>query len=107
MFSSVCVCVSCKIYITISVFSADGSPRLGKVRKFHKIKGDNLEVPFTSSESGFDTEVDCYDSSLSVSASEVEEITRLQAKIAFLEHILIQNSIPVPTIENKVSLKNE
>ncbi|KAJ8955160.1 hypothetical protein NQ318_009053 [Aromia moschata] len=88
----------------VNLFSmTDGSPRLGKVRKFQKVKGENLEIPFTSSESGFDTEVDCYDSSLSVSASENEEITRLQAKVAFLEQILIQNSIPIPTNESKDS----
>lgn len=84
-------------------FAADGSPRLGKVRKFHKTKCDNIEVPFTSSESGFDTEVECYDSSLSISTNENEEITRLQAKVAFLEQVLAQNNIPVPANEVKVS----
>lgn len=76
----------------------DGSPRLGKVRKFTKIKGENLDVPFTSSESGFDTEIDCFDS-LSTSINESEEIVRLQAKVAFLEQLLIQNSVPIPVNE--------
>lgn len=76
----------------------DGSPRLGKVRKFNKAKGENLDVPFTSSESGFDTEIDCFDS-LSTSANESEEIVRLQAKVAFLEQLLGQNSIAIPVNE--------
>ncbi|KAG5867823.1 hypothetical protein JTB14_028228 [Gonioctena quinquepunctata] len=76
----------------------DGSPRLGKIRKFHSVKPDNLEVPFTSSESGFDTEVDCLDSS-SAPTHYNEELTRLQAKVAFLEQILIQNKIPFPGFE--------
>nr|XP_023020787.1 ninein [Leptinotarsa decemlineata] len=77
----------------------DGSPRLGKIRKFYNIKQDNLDVPFASSESGFDTEVDCFDSSSSLSTDDNKEITRLQAKIAFLEQILIQNKIPLPVVE--------
>lgn len=82
--------------------SGDGSPRLGKVRKFHKNR-ELLDVPFTSSESGFDTEIDCFDSSLSISASEVEEIARLQAKVGLLEQLLKQHSIPVPTNNQSVS----
>ncbi|XP_050504267.1 ninein [Diabrotica virgifera virgifera] len=75
----------------------DSSPRLGKIRKFHTKNQDNFEVPFTSSESGFDTEVDCPDSPLcDESSSENEELTRLQSKVAFLEQILKQNGIPVP-----------
>ncbi|XP_072388356.1 uncharacterized protein Nin [Diabrotica undecimpunctata] len=78
---------------------ADSSPRLGKIRKFHTKNQENFEVPFTSSESGFDTEVDCPDSPLcDESSSENEEITRLQSKVAFLEQILKQNGIPVPNI---------
>ncbi|XP_019870125.2 ninein isoform X2 [Aethina tumida] len=79
----------------------DGSPRLGKLRRkttgslSDPMKGqDNLELPLTSSESGFETEADCLDSS--ISASEHEEIARLQAKVAFLEQVLVQNAIPVP-----------
>ncbi|XP_076250518.1 blastoderm-specific gene 25D isoform X2 [Rhynchophorus ferrugineus] len=72
----------------------DGSPRLGKLRKFYKSRTpENLEVPFTSSESGFDTEPE------SLSTCENEEINRLQAKVAFLEQVLVQNNIPVPTYE--------
>lgn len=77
------------------LLSGDGSPRLGKVRKFHKNR-DMLDVPFTSSESGFDTEIDCFDSSLSISGTETEEIARLQAKINLLEQVLKQHSIPIP-----------
>ncbi|XP_057668880.1 ninein [Diorhabda carinulata] len=76
--------------------SADGSPRLGKIRKYHSKNQDNYEIPFTSSESGFDTEADCPDSPLSISTNENEEVTRLQSKVAFLEYILKQNGIPVP-----------
>ncbi|CAH0554943.1 unnamed protein product [Brassicogethes aeneus] len=72
----------------------DGSPRLGKFRrKTEKMRGDHLDLPLTSSESGFETEADL-DSSLY--ASEHEEITRLQSKVAFLEQILVQHSIPIP-----------
>lgn len=77
------------------MFSGDGSPRLGKVRKFHKNR-DLLDVPFTSSESGFDTEIDCFDSSLSISGTENEEIVRLQAKVNLLEQLLKQHSIAIP-----------
>lgn len=80
----------------------DGSPRLGKVRKFHKNR-DLLDVPFTSSESGFDTEIDCLDSSLSISATEAEEIVRLQAKVNLLEQLLKQHSITIPTGNQVVS----
>lgn len=76
--------------------TTDGSPRLGKVRKCYKSRTpDNLEVPFTSSESGFDTEPE----SLSTSTCDNEEVNRLQAKVAFLEQVLIQHNIPVPTYE--------
>ncbi|KAK9753426.1 hypothetical protein QE152_g3486 [Popillia japonica] len=75
----------------------DGSPRLGKVRKFHKNK-DVLELPFTSSESGFETELDCLDSSLSNSCNETDDtVTRLHAKIEVLEQILTEHSIPLPS----------
>ncbi|KAI4462157.1 ninein [Holotrichia oblita] len=75
----------------------DGSPRLGKVRKFHKNK-DVLEVPFTSSESGFETELDCLDSSLSNSCNETDDtVNRLHAKIEVLEQILTEHSIPLPS----------
>lgn len=77
------------------LLTGDGSPRLGKVRKFHKNK-DVLDLPFTSSESGFETELDCIDSSLSNSIGENEEIVRLQARIESLEQILVENSIPIP-----------
>jgi hypothetical protein len=83
-------------------FPADGSPRLGKVRKFHK---DLDVVPFASNESGFEAEIDGFDTSLSVSANEQEEIARLQAKVAFLEQILVQHSIPVPSENAVVSQK--
>lgn len=74
----------------------DGSPRLGKLRKCYKSRTpDNLDVPFTSSESGFDTEPE----SLSTSTCDNEELNRLQAKVAFLEQVLIQHNIPVPTYE--------
>lgn len=86
------------------LFSADGSPRLGKVRKFQKERPDHLDIiPFTSNESGFEAEIDAFDSSLSVSGNE-QEITRLQAKVAFLEQILTQHSIPVPSDNAVVSL---
>ncbi|XP_015838739.1 ninein homolog isoform X2 [Tribolium castaneum] len=85
-------------------FAADGSPRLGKVRKFHKERPDHLDVvPFTSNESGFEAEIDAFDSSFSGTD---EEITRLQAKVAFLEHTLAQHSIPIPgdyAVENATS----
>ncbi|XP_066138947.1 ninein homolog isoform X1 [Euwallacea fornicatus] len=81
----------------------DGSPRLGKVRKYYKSRTpDNLEVPFTSSESGFDTEPE----SLSTSTCDNEEINRLQAKVAFLEQVLLQNNIPVPTYEENETSAN-
>lgn len=83
-----------------SVYRFNGSPRLGKVRKFtNKTNTDhNLEtnLPLTSSESGFDTEIDCCDSSLSASINNDEEIIKLRARNAFLEQILLQNSIPIP-----------
>ncbi|KAF5279174.1 hypothetical protein FQR65_LT03421 [Abscondita terminalis] len=75
----------------------DSSPRLGKVRKCHKKKSENLEVPPTSSESGFDTELDALDSSLSISANDYEEINRLQARVMYLEEVLKQHSISVPS----------
>lgn len=54
-------------------------------------------MTFNSSESsGFDTELDVLDSSLSVSTNETKEVGRLHAKIALLEHILAQHSIPIP-----------
>ncbi|CAG9815388.1 unnamed protein product [Phaedon cochleariae] len=81
----------------------DGSPRLGKIRKFHNAKRENLDIPFASSESGFDTEVDCVDS---VSIEENENIKRLQSKIAFLEQILIQNGIALPSCEIEKSGPN-
>lgn len=62
-----------------------------------------MDIPFTSSESGFDTGVDCFDSSLSVSGSELEEIARLQAKVNLLEQVLKQHSIPIPTSSEPVS----
>lgn len=89
------------LYVT-----ADGSPRLGKVRKFHKDRPDHLDVvPFVSNESGFEADVDV-DTSLSVSTNEQEEITRLQAKIAFLEQILAQHSISIPSDNVVVSSNN-
>lgn len=84
------------------IIAGDGSPRLGKVRKFHKNR-DLLDVPFTSSESGFDTEIDCFDSSLSISGTEAEEIARLQTKVNLLEQLLKQHSIPIPTGNQAVS----
>ncbi|CAG9759741.1 unnamed protein product [Ceutorhynchus assimilis] len=79
----------------------DGSPRLGKVRKcFTSRTPDNLEVPFTSNESGFDTEPE----SLSTSTCDNEEVNRLQAKVAFLEQVLMQHNIPVPTYEESETL---
>jgi len=56
-----------------NIVPADGSPRLGKLRKCYKSRTpENLEVPFTSSESGFDTEPE----SLSNSTCDNEEINR-------------------------------
>ncbi|XP_030759348.1 blastoderm-specific protein 25D isoform X2 [Sitophilus oryzae] len=78
----------------IQLLRLNGSPRLGKLRKCYKSRTpENLEVPFTSSESGFDTEPE------SLSTCDNEEINRLQAKVAFLEQVLIQNNIPVPSYE--------
>ncbi|XP_022900115.2 ninein homolog [Onthophagus taurus] len=75
----------------------DTSPRLGKVRKFQKNK-DILELPFTSSESGFETELDCLDSSLSNTSNETDDLVmRLQAKVDALEQVLLENSIPLPS----------
>ncbi|KAL1491895.1 hypothetical protein ABEB36_012417 [Hypothenemus hampei] len=82
---------------------ADESPRLGKVRKCYKPRSsDNLDNPFTSSESGFDTEPE----SLSTSNSENDEINRLQTKVVFLEHVLKQHNIPVPTYEEPEQTRN-
>ncbi|KAK5644715.1 hypothetical protein RI129_006015 [Pyrocoelia pectoralis] len=81
----------------------DGSPRLGKVRKCHKTKSENLEVPITSSESGFDTELDALDSSLSLSVNDSEEISKLQIKIMRLEDILKQHGIPISSNVNCTS----
>ncbi|KAK4875691.1 hypothetical protein RN001_012113 [Aquatica leii] len=82
----------------------DSSPRLGKVRKCHKTKSENLEVPIASSESGFDTELDALDSSLSISANDYEEIGRLQARVMYLEEVLKQHSISEETT-NDMKLK--
>nr|CAH7734877.1 unnamed protein product [Callosobruchus chinensis] len=81
--------------------TADGSPRLGKLRKFHRSKTTGpssssshlLEVPLASSESGFDTEVDGLDSS--VSSADHDEVSRLQARVAFLEQLLKQHGLQV------------
>ncbi|CAH1977041.1 unnamed protein product [Acanthoscelides obtectus] len=85
--------------------TADGSPRLGKLRKFHRPKptsgassSNHLEVPFASSESGFDTEVDVLDSSVASSADH-DEVTRLQARVAFLEQVLRQHGLQVAGAE--------
>ncbi|KAB0794400.1 hypothetical protein PPYR_11239 [Photinus pyralis] len=83
----------------------DGSPRLGKVRKCHKTKSDNLEVPITSSESGFDTELDALDSSLSLSVNDSKEVCDLQTKVMRLEELLMQHGIPIPSPIN-CSLEN-
>lgn len=80
---------------------------MGKVRKCHKSKSDNLEVPITSSESGFDTELDALDSSLSLSVNDNEEINRLQTKILQLEEILKQHSIQIPNNCNFMSVSFE
>lgn len=77
----------------------DASPRLGKVRKFHKHKD-----PFVSTESGYlEIELDGVES-LSVSCNDNDEIIAgLHAKIATLEQILTQHSIPLP---NKLQQNN-
>ena len=73
------------------------------MRKFHKDRPDHLEVvPFVSNESGFEAEIDAFDTSLS-STNDQEEVTRLQAKVAFLEQVLAQHSIPVPSDNAPVS----
>lgn len=77
--------------------SVGTSPRLGKLRKCSRHKIEANEMTFNSSESsGFDTELDGFDSSLSVSTNETTEIRQLQVKIALLEQILAQHSIPIP-----------
>lgn len=70
----------------------DASPRLGKVRKFHKHKD-----PFLSSESGYlEIELDGVES-LSVSSNDNDEIIAgLNARITSLEQILTQHSIALP-----------
>lgn len=73
------------------------------MRKFQKNK-EYLEVPFTSAESGYDVELDYLDASLSVSGNENEEILRLQNRIAALEEILAQHSVPFPTSLNNSQL---
>ncbi|XP_060528922.1 ninein-like protein [Cylas formicarius] len=77
----------------------DGSPRLGKLRKFCKPKmpESNLEVSPSSGESGFDTEPDSL--STSTCDNNEAEISRLHAKIIFLEQVLVQHNIPVPSYE--------
>ncbi|KAF5273885.1 hypothetical protein FQA39_LY01000 [Lamprigera yunnana] len=75
----------------------DSSPRLGKVRKCHKTKSENPEGLVTSSESGFDTELDGLDSSLSISINDYEEICRLQTRVMQLEETLKQHNISVPS----------
>ncbi|KAL3268448.1 hypothetical protein HHI36_007559 [Cryptolaemus montrouzieri] len=77
---------------------SSNSPRLGKIRRLPK----NFEERPTSSESGFSTEVEYSDNPLCSSPSESKEIKRLQAKIIFLEEILQQNNITVPTDDNLV-----
>lgn len=86
---------------------AGGSPRLEKIRKFSENKNE-LEIPFKSSnykssESGIDTDVLYFESSSnSLNYDTENELTRLKAKIAFLEQVLIQNNIPVPSSEPQV-----
>lgn len=78
-----------------------------KIRKFSENKNE-LEVPFKSaefksSESGIDTDALYFDSSSnSLNCDNENEIKRLKAKIAFLEQILTQNNISVPTTELQV-----
>ncbi|XP_050310369.1 ninein isoform X2 [Anthonomus grandis grandis] len=80
----------------LQMLKMNGSPRLGKLRKCYKSRTpEQSEVPFTSSESGFDTEPE----SLSTSTYDYDEVYRLQARVAFLEQVLLQNNIPVPTYE--------
>ncbi|KAK9877002.1 hypothetical protein WA026_016029 [Henosepilachna vigintioctopunctata] len=70
------------------------SPRLGKIRKIPK----NAEERPTSSESGFCTEVEYSDNSFCLSPSaESKEIKRLQAKIIFLEQVLQQHNLTIPS----------
>lgn len=88
-------------------FLAGGSPRLEKIPKFSENKNE-LEVPFRSSEyksseSGIDTDALYFDSSSnSLNFDNETELKRLKAKIVFLEQVLIQNNIPLPTLEPQV-----
>lgn len=87
-------------------YSVDSeSPRIGKVRRCYN-KNQPGEVLLdilgtqplcNSSESGFEADLDCCDSSLSFNESEnSDEITVLQTRVAYLEQLLVQNSIKVP-----------
>lgn len=91
------------------------SPRLGKVRKCYnrgEVLHDVLGLPLNTSESGFEAELDYFDSSISFSGSEdvcSDEVKILQARITYLEQLLLQNSVKLPEnlIKNNkgVSLK--
>ncbi|GLV41936.1 Ninein [Carabus blaptoides fortunei] len=88
------------------------SPRLGKVRRCYQqqqqknqptgevlLEALGAQMPLNSSESGFEAELDCLDSSLSFTGSEGctnEEVNNLQSRIAYLEQLLLQHSIKLP-----------
>lgn len=77
------------------------SPRLGKVRRYQSGEILHDALGANSSESGFEAEFECLESSISFTSS-TDDVPILQARIAHLEQLLLQNSIKLPeNLSNK------